>query len=243
MTDPALDMSTDALYAPTATVEKPTDPWLVRRKHSFGGSDLAALFVLLGLRESSSVPGYIADAAKVMRKSGRLGPRLILEKAGFAKPYAGNESMRIGSAREPELLAAWTSTLATSMVDTTTVVPASAVPRECYPWVDRECPRLAVTPDAWCRDVWSSLLTVELKCSRYYESALPWYWRVQAMSQIAVMGASGGFVVLGRGWSRAEDYMGEVTHWEIERNESEIDEIRDAVVKGWEMVERLREMT
>lgn len=167
---------------------------------------------------------------------------MFLEKAGFAKPTAGNASMRIGAAREPELLAAWRATLGESVLDGESVVHASALPRELYPLVDRECPRLAVTPDAWCRDLWGGLVCVECKCSRYDGAELPLHWRIQCQAQIAVMDAVMGVVVLGRHWSVSMEHVGEVVAFPVERDEAMIASIRGAVVDGWQRVTDLREM-
>lgn len=222
----------------------PVDPWLERRRHGFGGSDMGALFVALGRWSPDSVPGYVNDNARVIRKNGRVGPRIFLEKAGFAPPLKPSPSMLIGKAREPELLAAWCETLGDSLLDADSVIhyPCPALPVEMLPQRDMYQPRLAITPDASCRNVFGGFVAVECKCSRYYESELPRYWRYQCLAQIAVMGATEGVVVLGRGWSISMTHMGDVDAWHVERDEKAIAEIREAVADGWARVDEIKTM-
>jgi hypothetical protein len=243
--DPALSMDIETMDAQAAEprVRAPLSPWHQRRALGFGASDVPALLVGLGLRDASSVPGYIAENAKSIRVAGgEMFPRIVLEKAGRKAPRKVGSSANIGRTREVELIAAWAATLTEGdAIDPESVTHASVLPIELTPLVDRECPRLAVSPDGWCRDVLGELVLVEAKCGNAWRDELPWYWEHQIQAQLAATGVSMGVLVLGQQWSRSMEARGPIQAWPVERNERVVAEIREAVRAGWLLVERARQ--
>lgn len=230
-----------AALSPLVRVPAPTDPWLERRTHAWGASELPALLVALGRREASTVPGYLADNAKPIRTRRGTWPRVVLEKAGAREPLARGEAARIGSAREPELLAAWVATLTDAdAIDAATVAHSASVPRWLWPVVDRRCHRLAVSLDAWCTDVLGDPVVIEIKCGRIERRECPWYWRTQVQGQVAATDAGLGLVVCGQGWSRSMTATGPIDAWPVERDDAEIAELREACAEGWQMVQQVQ---
>lgn len=225
---------------PLQRVSRPTDPWLERRMYAWGASEVPALLVALGLRDASTVPDYLADNAKPIRTRRGTWPRMVLEKACARGPLKVGEAARIGQAREPELLAAWRSTLTDrDVIDASTVTHSSSVPRWLWPVVDRHCHRLAVSLDAWCADVLGEQVIVELKCSRKEHAECPWWWRTQVQAQLAATDAGAGLVVCGQGWSWSMTATGPIDAWLVERDERAIAELRDACEQGWRLVEQV----
>lgn len=242
MDDLSLDPVVVDAQAAEPRVRAPLSPWHQRRALGFGASDVPALLVGLGLRDASSVPGYIAENAKGIRVAGGdVYPRIVLEKAGRKAARKVGTSADIGRVREVELIAAWAATLTErDAIDPESVTHASVLPIELTPLVDRECPRLAVSPDGWCRDVLGELVLVEAKCGNAWRDALPWYWRAQIMAQLAATGVGMGVLVLGQQWSRSMEARGPIQAWPVERVESEIEEIRAAVRAGWLLVQKAK---
>jgi hypothetical protein len=238
MTDElSLDVATVAqqLADASAAADAARDPWLVRREHGWGASEIAALLLAydpIDVELRTARQYHLDDAA-----IGRLGvPRTVARKARLARARPQTATMRAGHELERELVARWA---AQSGYDD--VQHADAAPREWYPLVDRECPRLTATPDAWCRGPCGELIAVEAKCTREHPGhALPWYWRVQVQAQIAVMSAAAGCLVCGPGWIVGSG--AEPVSWLVERDDAEIERIRRVVVVAWDAVERLREM-
>lgn len=250
MTNPAADHGLVFTVEPTPAelattrLPPPSDPWLARRMHAFGASEVPALLVALGLRAPESVPRYIADNAKPIRT--RLGtyPRLVLEKAGVRKPLSAGDAARIGQAREVELLHAWAATLTDAdALDAASVAHSSSVPRWLWPVVDRRCHRLAVSLDAWCLDVVGEQVIVELKCGRVSHEVCPWHWATQTQAQMAATDAGLAVVVCGQGWSRSLDSYGPIDPWPVERDEHAIAELREACERGWQMVKDVQAKT
>jgi hypothetical protein len=224
-------------------VARPTDPWLVRRMHAWGASELPALLVALGRRAPESAPGYVRDNAKRIRTRAGVFPRIVLEKAGARAPLAAGDAARIGSAREPDLLRAWAATLTDAdVLDASTVTHSSSVPRWLWPVVDRRCHRLAVSLDAWCSDVVGEHVPIELKCGRVQRPECPWHWRIQVQAQMAATDASLAVVVCGQGWSRSMEATGSIDAWPVERDDAAIAELREACAEGWAMVEKIAAM-
>lgn len=230
MTD-ALSLDLETVAAQTATVER--DPWLVRRMAGWGASEIPALLLAYDRTdaEARTARRYHLDAAAV----GRWGvPRIVAQKAGLAARDRTSRTMSIGAARERELIAAWA---ASSGYDG--VTHADSAPREWYPLIDRACPSLTATPDAWCRGPSGELIAVEGKCTTDCPSTLAWYWRVQVSAQLAAMSAAAGIVVCGPGWIFGS-YAAPLS-WLIERDEREVARVRDVARFAWGVVTALRE--
>jgi hypothetical protein len=231
--------------------------WLRRRALGIGASDVAALLVALG-RYRGDVPGYIQDKAKHVVVSGDLDvaamrtvPRLLAEKSGLVASLKVGPAALRGIEREGELLDLWRRLLGRGVFvaeHEATLEAASiaaAGPQWIMPLVDRMCPALCATPDAWCLDTFDAPVVVQIKCSYGARSELPWWWRVQVLAEIAVTGAEYGVLVCGEYWARergAPPGDGPVRSWVVDRDERAIEEIRDAVREGWRVVEELRAM-
>jgi hypothetical protein len=225
----SLDAETVATQA--ATVQR--DPWLARRLHGWGASEVAALLLAYDPRdeEARTARRYHHDDAE----HGRAGvPRLVARKAGLLAGRRQSSAMAVGSQRERELVAR-----AEALIAIGPIAHADCAPREFYPLVDRECPVLTATPDGWCRGPSDELIAVEAKCTREHPGVvIPWYWRSQLQAQIACMSAEAGILVCGPGW-----VVGSNTSpmwWMLERNDDEIARIRRVAVRAWVDVERLR---
>ena len=206
------------------------DPWLSRRLLGFGCSELAALFVALGLRAVDGLPKYAADDARLLfsrKVSGRQ------KKAGAAA--AG------GSAAERDLLRRWVDDgCPGSDVEPWTVRHSDEAPREWYPLVDRYEPRLLCTPDAWGFTPTGALVAVEIKTSWERRYARPWSHALQVQGEMAVMGAAHGLVIAGPGWANERNPRDAIEVWPIERDEALAAEIRGACRDGWQRVEAMR---
>ncbi len=238
-------MAEPSLEIPAPTRAKPpSDPWLRRRMLGFGASDIPALLVGLGLRAPESVPDKMRANAAIIR--GTLGqPRIIAEKARFKKPLKHGG----GGERERDLITAWISMLdpRSDLVPSTLIHIASVIPRDLLsPLRDPECPELAVNLDAVCRDIYGDGVVIEAKCADPdqetdawpKDGSCPWFWATQVQAQLAATGYSCGVVVCGVGMAYRDE--GPIRSWEIERDESAIEELRQAAREGWRRVEAMR---
>ena len=206
----------------------PEDPWLARRRLTFGASEVPALLLALGLvPPTPTTPKYMVDLAK----------RLFGVKAGTRKPASAGRAAQMGNDVEVELLRAWNA-------DPCSGYPAashaSSIPREWLPLVDRHCPRLSCTPDAWCRRS-GELVNVQIKTDVGGGKRMitPW-WRSQVQAEMAVTGSARSVLLYGGGW--ACDWMDRRERpvaWVVERDEVEIERIRSAVIVGWNRVEQI----
>ena len=230
-----------------------TDPWLQRRALGWGASDVGVLLAALGRRPLDWLPSYLqADAKTTNRTHGQ--PRIIAQKAGLIEPRKRGSAAAQGTAREAELLETWRGLArrgqagpVAAEIDHNTAEHASLMPREVLPLVDRHCPQLSATPDAWARcRLFGSLGVLECKCSVRAYTAVPAIHVVQVQTQIAVMGAEWGCVIEGAGWSAEwTGGNGPVRTWGdgdglIVRDDALIAEVREAAEAGWALVERLR---
>lgn len=208
-----------------------TDPWLERRQHGFGASEVAALLIALGLREPVGVPKYMVENAR----------KLLHVKAGLRRPSKVGRAAREGSRSERALVAAWGADVDCPVRSLlTTITHADAAPRAFWPLVDRHCPRLTCTPDAWARDLFGADVIVEAKCTTHELDEPHWYWTVQVQAQLAVSACEWGALVVGDEWAADWKQPGRVHAHQVERDEAVIAEIRGAVVDGWQRVEALR---
>lgn len=245
MDDLALDMATvDAQLAEPAPIAVPADPWLARRALGFGASDVPALLIAVAGYSPEGAPDYIAERARPTNRT--LGfPRIIAEKAGIVAPKKVSTAAETGTRRERELLWQWAARVARrqfyceveSLIVPSRVRHADVAMRCAMPWVDRHCPTLTATLDAWADDVLGEEVAIELKCSASERRDLPWHWRAQVQAQLAVTGAAYGLLVCGEQWAAWHGNDGPIRCWEVPRNEDEIAVIRDATRRGWEMVE------
>ncbi len=259
--DAAIDMSMAAMDE-TEPPEVPVDTspdaaWRARRQHAFGASEIAALFIALGMRNAEDFPGFIRAEAKIHRHGKLRVPRIFLRKAGLRRDLKSTAAMELGSEREPELLRQWTERVLrgrcgreAQMILPESVQHSSVLPREFYPLVARGGLRLAVTPDAWARDKLGDLVAIEAKCSfqpymMKYRQAAP-HHVLQLHAQMLVLGAESGIAVEGERWCNDFfDHAGEpgglVVTWPVPRDESVIAEIERAIPLGWERVQELKE--
>jgi len=222
--------------------------WLARRAGCFGASDIPALMIAIGGCDEPA-PRYLANRAKaISRGPGKGLPRIIAEKAGIVSPLSAGAAASRGTARERELLAHWRTLIEHEQADdcsasivASSITHADALLRCAWPLVDRRCPRLAATLDAWAHDGIGSHVVLELKCSATERPQLPWYWRAQVLAQLAVAGADYGLLVCGEMWSAWHGQDGPVRAWPVERDEAQISALRELVRRGWAEVEMARE--
>lgn len=214
------------------TVEPPRDPWLVRRAHHFGASEVAALMIATGRRDPDIFPKWIQQKAR----------KLIRIKAGLAKPSKPGGAALIGLERERELFVEWSRLVQFGEVgrelalEHSTLRYSESVPREWLPLVDRECPALAVTPDAWGRDVFGDHVVVELKCLvKSYDEA-PIHYQMQVQAQMAAMNARRAVIIAGDSWAASWAADGPIRSWPVERDDALISEIREAALEGMSLV-------
>ena len=213
--------------------------WLARRSQAWGCSDLPALW--LARHPELEAPSYLK--ARVGFPRGHSARRFVLEKAGIIEARAAGGAAARGTQRERELFAQYGAHLARGHVagpQAETLRYSDSVPVEWLPLVDRYCPRLACTPDAWGRDALGLLYAVELKCSVTERPELPWYWALQAQGEVAAMGCDGAYVVCGEHWAAGHLQDGPIRVWEVERDEPLIARIRELCVSFWELVENER---
>lgn len=232
MTD-ALSLDLETVASQTAEVQRVRDPWLERRGYGWGASEIASLLLAYDYRreEWADARVYHRDDAAMSRWG---VPLCVARKAGLTRGKATSFAMRRGQERERELIETWARE---SGYDDVTL--ASTAPREWYPLVDRHCPALTATPDAWCRGPSGEHVVVEAKCTTDHPMRLPWYWRVQVSAQIACMSAACGVLVCGPGW--IFDSGAQPVSWLIERNESEIARVRDVARFAWAVVQSVKE--
>jgi hypothetical protein len=207
------------------------DPWLERRGLHFGASEIAALMIALGLRSPIGVPKYMAENAK----------KLLHVKAGLRRPGKVGRAAAEGTRSERALVAAFSADTACPVRDLlTSITHSDAAPRSFWPLVDRYCPRLSCTPDAWGRDITGADVLIEAKCTTEPLPSPHWYWTIQVQAQLAVTACEWGAVVIGDGWAAHWKQPGDVHAHVVERDEVVIAEIRSAVTDGWQRVEALR---
>lgn len=229
--------------------------WLERRSFGIGASDVPALLIAMGLRDGSDAPRYLTDRARHVVVAGDMSaqqtaPRLFAEKAGLVQPLKVGNAALAGIRREAELIATWRDLLSRSVYygeHERSLIPRTvrrAEPVQIMPLVDRRCPVLCATPDAWAEDVIEQFVVVQAKCSYGEKRELPWWWRDQVLAEMAVTGADWGVLVCGEYWARdgAPPGDGPIRSWAIERDEVAISEIRDAARRGWAAVEALKAM-
>lgn len=197
MTPPALS---DA-YAP----RDERNPWLARRRLTWGSSEIAPLLQAYGLAPlGAKIPGWVAEQGDEYQRLGV--PRIVAWKAGLrARPKSDEVSKEAGARLERRVLERWRYTEAHRYVDPRTVEHASRLPQSWLPFLDRSCPALAVTPDAWASDYQRRHVCVEVKCSRDPMTEPPWGYVHQTQSQMDAMGAERGFLVVGERWLREKD--------------------------------------
>lgn len=231
MDDLSLDLDTVAAQA--ASVSRARDPWLERRNGGWGASEIASLLLAYDRSESEwrDARQYHRDDAAISRWG---VPLIVARKAGLSAKKKASRVMQRGNDLERTLIETWARESGYDGVQ-----HADDAPREWYPLVDRTCPVLTATPDAWCRGPSGELLVVEAKCTTDYPRGLAWYWRVQVSAQIAVEAASAGVLVCGPGW--IFDSHAAPIGWFVERDEREIARVRDVAVFAWAVVQALKE--
>lgn len=181
--------------------------WLERRKWGFGASEAAMLLVLVGRESADRLPRWQQDRVRPMKRY-EDAPRLLLEKAGAVKSLPAGAIAARGLERERELLSAWALQLSLgeiavpeeSVIDVESVRHASAVPDEWFP-LRAMRGRIAVTPDAWCRNEFGDLHDIELKTTTGFAGDLRWTWQVQVQAQGLATRSRGAFVVAGERWA------------------------------------------
>jgi hypothetical protein len=249
-----------ALDEPPAAelVAPPADEWLQRRALGFGASDIAALFVGYDVHD----PAELGDKA---RKNGHRFargkwklPRIVLEKAGIVPPLAGNSARDAGKDRERMLVQQWRGLVErgqagadAEFVNPTTIqyVP-DIYAIELIPFIDREEPRLVVSPDVFARDVFGGLGCWDSKCSvnPYASTERGFFYEhvVQVNAQMAACGGTHGGVIEGCGWGGVfRDHpdgtpSGRIQTWAIDRDGRLITTIRQVVRRAWDDVLAVR---
>lgn len=230
------------------------EAWLERRGLGIGGSDVPAILIALGRRSIDDAPDWMRQRARHVAIRGDIAgiettPRIFAEKAGIVAPLKAGPAAARGTDREGELVDGWRSLIAHGQgrEHETLLVAHSirrAAPSRIFPLLDRHCPRLCVTPDAWAEDITDGFVVVQAKCTYGEARSLRWYWRDQVQAEIAAQGADWGVLVCGEYWARPEGVApgdGPIRSWAVERDEAAIREIRDAVCEAWTRIEALRE--
>lgn len=249
---PELDMSHEAMepspladcYRPSA----PADPWLERRTYAWGGSEVGPLLVAYGLAPHNAIlPAWVIDQAEHYQRLGV--PKLLAWKAGLrVRPAGDTKSKDRGSDRERELLSRYRAQQAHLLpgrrrVDPRTIRHADTLPQQFFPFVDRHCHRLAVTPDAWARAARDGeLVMIELKCTYKPISVVrpPWHYRCQLQAEIAACSARYGLLVMGECWIDDAAPDGPVRAFAQQRDEELIARLRTVATEAWSVVEQLR---
>lgn len=247
MTDLALDFATlDGQLAALAPVSAPADPWLQRRALSWGASEMAAVLVVTGRRTIDTIPAWQAKRLAIVRGLGV--PRIYAEKAGLKRPLAAGPAAKLGNERERELLSSWSRLLANGeyaieeelSLDVESIAHASSAPREWMPLVSRATPRIAATPDAWCRDIEGRLYDVEIKCAAWEVHECKWTWQVQVQAQGMATSSEGAIVVAGEKWAKAGDHRGPIKRAFVAPDVALRRELAEAAEEAWDAVEKLR---
>jgi hypothetical protein len=211
--------------------------WLARRLRSFGASEMGALWIALEWAtpdQRESAPKYMLDNAR----------RLFEIKAGLRRSGSAGRVAARGASVERRLLAAWLGDEGVRCpvrAEVASACHADGVPRGWFPLVDRDCPRLTATPDAWGTDILDAEIVIEIKSTARACIEPPWYWLLQVQAQLAVTGAAWGALVIGEWWAADWREPGPISAYWVPRNEAQIAQIRAAVALGWERVERLRD--
>ncbi len=248
MTDPALDMSWESMDA--TGVHEPRDPstWLGRRSYGFGASEAHALLVICGKRFGDTAPRWMLDEY-IRETKTRWGtmPFLLARKAGLRRATKPTSVTRAGTERERDVVAVWRETAheITPLIDAASIRHTDDVPTEWMPIVDRECPQLTCTPDAWARDVISGdLVDVQIKCStesygtRY--GGAPPHVITQLCATNACTGGRSSLLIEGVQWSADWRADGPVVAWPVERDDSVIADVRECARQCWERVRQVR---
>ncbi len=209
------------------------NPWLERRRHGFGASELAPLLVALG----RVTPAEIAALPKYLREQASS----ILRRKAFPgrERKAGGAASR-GQKAERVVLEAWrrADAEAAGLIN---ITHESVAPRSWFPLVDRHCPRLTATPDGWASDVFGDDVGLEVKTTVEPIGQTPWWWLTQVHAQNAVGAYERSLVIVGEGWAHwREDRRVRPRALSVPRDEAQIERIRAACRDGWARVEEMR---
>lgn len=218
------------------------DPWLRRRTHAWGGSEVAPLLTAYGLAPlDATSPRWVTEQAEHYKRLGI--PKLIAWKSGLrARPKGDVVSMSRGNDREKELFDRYRLGLARRRVDPRSMRYADRFPREWFPLVDRRSHRLAVTPDAVARDHQGGLVAIELKCTFKECSALPWHYRAQLEAEMATMEAVGGLLVVGERWVDDTSPDGPIRAFAVRPDPQFAELLRLVCIEAWHVVTELRDV-
>lgn len=239
------------LSAPAAYVHP--SAWHARRDLTWGASEVAALFVALDVEDPAQLGSYARKAGKRYERGRWREPRIILQKAGIVPPLKAGKAAGRGLDLERMLIVQWRQMVAhgtaegAEMVDARTIayVP-DALPVELLPLPCRHCPALAVSPDAWARDVLGDLGAVEAKCSVRAYGGPKRQHVIQLHAQADTMAAEWLAVVEGEGWGadwrdHAGEPSGPIRTWPVDVDRALIATIREVCTTAMRRVEELRE--
>jgi predicted phage-related endonuclease len=203
------------------------DAWLAARRELITGSDVARLLC----------EGYAKTEAE---KAGQRG-QLIMEKAGLAEEWEGDERTELAGMLEEAVI---------------------GIARKRFGWdirphgalvVDSVCTRLGATPDSIVKSPWGDA-TVNVKISSAqppedckprkdgspstaaYANGVPLYYQLQLQAEMAVLGLQHSALLVlhhGNGLKLRSYY--------VARHEGVIARIRREVDKVWREIEALRE--
>lgn len=218
------------------------DPWLARRSITWGASELPGLLVAYDIApRDAGLPRWVLDQASHY-KALRL-PKVIAWKAGLRARSTKSKAADKGKEREQELLRTWTAKHSARFVEPITVQHASMAPVEWFPLVDRHCPQLSGTPDAWARSRDGKHVVIELKCTYDPGSRIRWHHWIQTQALIGIMSAGSGLNVVGEQWvnDRADDLPPRT--FVVDADESAIALSRSVARHAMTLVEKLRNVT
>lgn len=222
-------------------------PWLDRRTHAIGGSEVAPLLLAYGLAPlDATYPGWVLDSAEYYKRLGV--PKLLAWKSGLQpEPEGDTTSKDRGNDREVELFQRYRAMVAelpkeAQLVDPKKMRHAQTFPREWFPLVDRHCHRLAITPDAVARDHRGDLVAIELKTTFKPCASASWHYLAQLEAEMAAMGAARGIVVVGDQWVADDVPDGPVRDFARRPDPVFTGLIRRTCIEAWGVVECLREI-
>ena len=186
------------------------EAWLANRAMTWGSSDIAQLMLAYGLAPvDAKVAAWMRDGAAYYQRLHI--PKLIAWKSGLMPEPSRDTAIKDeGNRLEQRVLSRWQFTQAHEHVDPRTVQHATRLPQRILPLVDRRCPAIAVSPDAWAyghlegegararRD----FVILEVKTTRDDLDAAPWGYVQQLGSQMDAMSADRGMLLVGVRWLR-----------------------------------------
>lgn len=254
---PELDMSIDALHAPTRAL----GPLLER----VGTSQIAKFRIALGLRKwELGDPDYLRTATAPMKRGSGISKALLVAAGRWPEPVNDDETLRIGTRREPEIFAAWKALVEArwwshdfeQQVNPASIVWRPPAANDDPRITDPHCPYIDTSGfDGDCYLFDGAKVVVDAKCARYKHprarfpgpvwwdrGECPWWYRDQLDAIMSMRKAQHALLIVGGGWNRDEDDHrgdGPLRVFYAARDEARIADVRSIAT---EAVRRAREI-